>query len=180
MKLVALVGSTRKESLNLALVKTMEERYREKIEITVAKIDDLPYYNQDTEDNPSSAVLRLRKEIVSSDAVLIVTPEFNWSIPGVLKNALDWLSRADKELKGKSVMVAGASTGQVGSLRAQQHLRQILSSPGLSSRVLPPAGNEILLNHAGDKFKEGKLIDKPTLAFLDGVIERFIEFVKAE
>lgn len=105
MKLVALVGSTRKESLNLALVKTMEERYREKIEITVAKIDDLPYYNQDTEDNPSSAVLRLRKEIVSSDAVLIVTPEFNWSIPGVLKNALDWLSRADKELKGKTVMV---------------------------------------------------------------------------
>lgn len=179
MKIVALVGSIREESLNLALVKTLQERYSEKLEITIANIAKLPFYNQDEELNPSEEVKQFKQEIANSDGVLIVTPEYNWTIPGVLKNALDWLSRVDKVLIGKPVMIAGVTPGMVGTLRAQLHLRQVLSSPGLQARVLPPAGNEILINQAIPKFQDGRLKDEATLNFVDEVVERFIDWVKA-
>lgn len=178
MKFVALVGSTRKESLNLSLVNTLQERYGEKVEISIANIADLPFYNQDDENNPSEVVKQFKEEISISDGVLIATPEYNWTIPGVLKNALDWLSRVDKVLVEKPVMILGVSGGQVGSLRAQLHLRQILASPGLAASVLPPAGNEVLVNFGPSKFQDGKLIDEVTLTFIDGVFERFIDWVK--
>lgn len=178
MKIVALVGSIRDESYNLGLMKTLQERYSEKLEITIANIKELPFYNEDTENNPSELVQQFKKEIAEADGIIIATPEYNWSIPGVLKNALDWLSRVDQVLQKKPTMIVGASTGQVGTLRAQLHLRQILSSPGLSARVLPPAGNEILVNHAGSKFDNGKLTDETTLDFIDGVMDRFISWVK--
>lgn len=177
MKLVALVGSNREESYNLALVKTLQERYSEKIELTIANIKDLPFYNEDVENNPSVVVKQFKEEIANADGVIIVTPEYNWSIPGVLKNALDWLSRVDKVLQKKPTTIMGVSAGQVGTLRAQLHLRQILASPGLAARVLPPAGNEVLVNHASTKFENGKLVDESTLSFIDEVIERFIVWV---
>lgn len=177
MKIVALVGSIRDESYNLALMKTLQKRYREKMEITIANIKDLPVYNEDMENNPNEMVQQFKKEIAEADGIIIATPEYNWSIPGVLKNALDWLSRVDKVLQKKPAMIVGVSTGQVGTLRAQLHLRQILASPGLSARVLPPAGNEVLVNHAGAKFENGMLTDESTLSFIDGVIERFITWV---
>jgi chromate reductase, NAD(P)H dehydrogenase (quinone) len=180
MKIVALVGSIREESLNLAMVNTLQERYREKLEITIANIAELPFYNQDDELNPDEKVKQFKQEIADCDGVLIATPEYNWTIPGVLKNALDWLSRVDKVLIGKPVMIAGVSPGQVGTLRAQLHLRQILASPGLQARVLPPAGNEILINHALPKFQDGRLVEEGTLQFLDEVMERYIDWVKAK
>lgn len=178
MKILALVGSIRKDSLNLNLVKTLQERYAEKLEITVANIKELPYYNQDEENDPSEIVKNFKKDILNCDGVLIATPEYNWSVPGVLKNALDWLSRVDFVLKDKPVMIIGATPGQLGTIRAQLHLRQILSSPGLSARVLPPSGNEVLVTLALTKFKDGKLVDEPTLAFIDDVTERFIDWIK--
>lgn len=177
VKIVALVGSIREESFNLAFIKTLQERYSEKMEISIANIKELPFYNEDTENNPSEVVQQFKREIAEADGVIIATAEYNWSIPGVLKNALDWLSRGDKVLQKKPAMIVGVSTGQVGTLRAQLHLRQILASPGLSARVLPPAGNEVLVNQASTKFENGKLTDESTLSFVDGVIERFIGWV---
>lgn len=177
MKLVALVGSIREESYNLALVKTMQERYGDKVELKIANIKELPFYNEDAENDPSEVVKLFKQEISEADGVIIATPEYNWSIPGVLKNALDWLSRVDKVLQKKPTMICGASMGQVGTLRAQLHLRQILASPGLTARVLPPAGNEVLVNFASTKFDNGRLIDEPTLEFIDGVFDRFIGWV---
>lgn len=177
MKIVALVGSIREESYNLALIKTFQERYSEKMDITIANIKELPFYNQDQENYPSEVVQQFKREIAEADGIIIATPEYNWSVSGVLKNALDWLSRVDQVLQKKPAMIVGVSTGQVGTLRAQLHLRQILASPGLSARVLPPAGNEVLVNHAATKFENGKLTDDPTLSFVDGVIERFIGWV---
>lgn len=180
MKITALVGSIREESINLKLVKTLQERYKGKLDIEIANIAVLPFYNQDDENNPNEEVKCFKSQIQKSDGVLIATPEYNWSVPGVLKNALDWLSRVDFLLKNKPVLIVGASPGQVGTLRAQLHLRQILSSPGISARVLPPSGNEVLVNNCLTKFKDGGLTDEATLKFIDEVTDRFIDWSKKE
>lgn len=178
MQIAALVGSLRKESYNLGLVKTMQERYRERFSLQIIEIGTLPFYNEDDENHPPESVVECKKRISQADGVLIATPEFNWSIPGVLKNALDWLSRGDKVLIDKPVMIVGVSTGMIGTLRAQQHLRQVLSSPGLCARVLPAAGNEVLINLAKQKFDEtGQLADESTLMFLDEVTRKFAEWI---
>ncbi|MCL6452062.1 MAG: NAD(P)H-dependent oxidoreductase [Alicyclobacillus sp.] len=178
MQLIALTGSLRKGSYNAGLVATMTERYRDLFTLTPWDISKLPYFNQDEELSPPPVVRGFKDDIRAADGVVIATPEYNWSIPGILKNALDWLSRGDKVLIGKPVLVVGASTGIAGTLRAQIHLRQVLSSPGLACRMLPPGGNEVLVTFAEDKFDgAGRLVDAPTLAFLDGVVEKFVAFV---
>lgn len=177
LKLVALVGSLRKDSYNLHLVETMAERYQDKFSIEYTDIRSLPYYDQDEEDLAPSAVARLAKQVKEADGVLIVTPEFNWSFSGVLKNALDWLSRGDRPMTGKPTLVAGVSPFMMGTLRAQQHLRDVLMSPGISAKTLPPGGNEILITFAKDKFTGDRLTDESTLGFLDSVVEKYVGLV---
>lgn len=179
MKMVALVGSLREDSYNLKLVKTMQERYRGKFDVEFANIRDLPHYNQDEEETSNAAVTALQQQVAAADGVIIVTPEFNWSIPGVLKNALDWLSRGDRVMKNKPALTAGVSPFMMGTVRAQQHLRDILGSPGISARTLVPGGNEILITFAEQKFDKvtGRLVDESTLTFLDGVVERFLTLI---
>lgn len=180
MKLAAIVGSIRQNSYNLFLAKTMQERYSDRFSLEILDIRSLPYYNPDEENNPNDAVNIFKKKVKEADGLIIITPEYNWSIPGVLKNALDWLSRGEKEINGKPMLTAGVSTGFLGTIRAQLHLREILASLGMQAKLLPPAGNEILINNAKQKFDEktGKLIDEATLQFLDGVVEKFIRFVQ--
>jgi chromate reductase len=180
MKIVALVGSLRKDSYNMQLAKTMQERYQADFELSIADIGALPHYNQDDENHPADVVHTFKKQVADADGVLIVTPEFNWSIPGVLKNALDWLSRVDRVMINKPVMIAGVSGGMMGTIRAQLQLRQMLASPGIAARVLPPAGNEVVINFASQKFDaSGRLADAATLAFLDEVVKKFIDWIKA-
>lgn len=180
IKIVALVGSLRKDSFNLQLVKTIEKRYSNLFEVEIADIGILPHYNEDDEKSPSAEVIHFKKMIAEADAVLISTPEFNWSIPGVLKNALDWVSRVDRPLSGKPVISMGVSQGVLGTVRAQLHLRQILSSVGVQAKTMPPGGNEIFIGLAGQKFSDGELTDEMTLEFLDQVIDRFVTFVEQE
>lgn len=180
MKVVALVGSLRKESLNMQLVKTVAKRYSDLFEIEVADIGVLPFYNEDDEHTPFEEVKRYKEQIAKADAVIICTPEFNWSMPGVLKNALDWLSRVDRPLVGKPILPMGVSQGGLGTVRAQLHLREVLASVGIQAKVLPPAGNEILIGGAGQKFENGELAHEVTLQFLDEVMKRFVAFVKEE
>src|SRR6476620_9777157 len=127
MNIVTIVGSIRKESYNMQLAKTMQERYEGKFNIKIADIRSLPHYDQDEENNPPQAVKEFKEAIANADGVFIITPEYNWSIPGVLKNALDWASRVDKVFIGKPVMTFGATMGTLGTIRAQLHLREILS-----------------------------------------------------
>ncbi len=178
MKILAIVGSLRAESLNSCVLETMKERYAAQWSISAADIGSLPFYNQDIELSPPPVVKALLKQVSEAEAVIIITPEYNWSVPGVLKNALDWLSRVEKVMTGKPVLIIGASTGMIGTLRAQTHLRQILSSPGLGARVLPPGGNEVLINFADRKCKEGRLVDGETLTFLDQVVNQFNNWIK--
>lgn len=178
MKLVAIVGSLRKDSLNLQLIESMAERYQSKFSIEIADIRSLPHYDPDGEENAPSTVQDLQKQVAVADGVFIATPEFNWSIPGVLKNALDWLSRGDRPMTGKPTLVVGASPFMMGTLRAQQHLRDVLSSPGISARTLPPGGNEVLVTFAADKFRDNRLTDASTLTFLDGIVDKFVNLVQ--
>ncbi|XID96081.1 NADPH-dependent FMN reductase [Paenibacillaceae bacterium WGS1546] len=180
MKIAVLIGSLRQGSYNLQLALTMKERYINKIDLEIADIRSLPFFDQDIELNPPPAVKAFLNKIAAADGVLILTPEYNWSIPGVLKNAIDWLSRVDKVLIGKPVMTAGASPGMMGTIRAQLHLREILSSPGLQAKLLPPAGNEIYISSAALKFDETthRLVDETTLRFIDRVVDNFIEFAR--
>ncbi|MEH7073600.1 NADPH-dependent FMN reductase [Neobacillus drentensis] len=181
MKIVTIVGSIRKESYNMHLAKTMKERYKDKMDIEIVDIRSLPFYDQDEENNPTQVVKEFKEAISSADGVLIITPEYNWSIPGVLKNALDWASRVDKVFIGKPVMPLGVTLGMLGTVRAQMHLREILAAPGMQAKILPPGGNEVLIGFANQKFDEqtGKLVDEGTLSFLDSKVDAFIEFVKS-
>lgn len=180
MKILAIVGSLRRESFNMQLVKTMQERYEGKMDIELADIRSLPHYDQDEEANPPEVVRQFKARIANADGIIIVTPEYNWSFPGVLKNAIDWASRVDKVFVGKPVMTAGVTPGVLGTVRAQMHLRDVLSSPGVQARILPPGGNEVLIGGAMQKFDEmtGRLVDKATLEFLDGIVDKFLEFAK--
>nr|PZN73975.1 MAG: NADPH-dependent FMN reductase [Bacillota bacterium] len=177
---VALVGSLRAESYNKQLARTLAERYRNRMEIELLDIGLLPHFDQDLEQDPPPEVAEFKRRIKEADGVIIVTPEYNWSIPGVLKNALDWASRVDRVFIGKPVLILGATPGLLGTVRAQMHLREILASPGLQARVLPPGGNEVLINQAPQKFADGRLVDEATLTFLDGVVDKFLAFAAAE
>lgn len=181
MKIVTIVGSLRKESYNMHLAKTMQNRYKDKFTIEIADIRSLPHFDQDEENNPPQAVKEFKEVIASADGVFIITPEYNWSIPGVLKNALDWTSRVDKVLIGKPVMALGVTLGQLGTVRAQMHLREVLAAPGVQAKILPPGGNEVLIGAANQKFDEqtGQLVDEGTLSFLDSKVDAFINFVKS-
>ena len=144
--------SLRKDSYNKQLAYTIQERFANKFDLEILDLGVLPHYNQDEELNPADSVLEFKQKVKEADVVIIITPEYNWSIPGVLKNALDWLSRVDKVLIGKPVMNAGAATGLMGTLRAQLQFRQILTA--LQVKLLSPVGNEILINQAMAKFDE--------------------------
>lgn len=181
MNIVTIVGSLRKDSINMNLAKTMKDRYQGKFHMEIADIRSLPHFDQDEENNPSEAVKKFKNAVKNADAVIIITPEYNWSIPSVLKNALDWGSRVDKIFIGKPVMALGATPGMLGTVRAQMHLREILSAPGIQAKILPPGGNEVLIGLASQKFDEqtGQLVDEATLSFLDSKVDAFIEFVKS-
>lgn len=179
MKMIALNGSIRKQSYNGMLLQFLKERYADRLAIELLPIAQLPHYNQDDELNPGEDVVAFKKAIAEADGIIISTPEYNWSISGVLKNALDWVSRVDHVMKGKPVMVLGASMGVLGTIRAQIHLRQILSSTGVGAAVLP--GNEVLVGSAHEKFNErGELTDQGTIEFLDQVVNNYLEWVKKQ
>jgi NAD(P)H-dependent FMN reductase len=177
MKISVLVGSNRKESYNKKLALFMQKRYQMQVEIDILPLEDLPMYNQDDELSPPASVIEIRKKILESDGILIATPEYNHSIPGFLKNAIDWLSRVEKVMVRKPVMIVGASGGVLGTARAQMHLRQILNSPGVAALTLP--GNEVFIGGVQDKMDEsGTLIHVPTVQFLDSVVNNYIDWVE--
>jgi len=178
MRVIAIVGSIRKESYNLKLAQYMKDRYQNKLDIEITNIRNLPLYNEDIEKETPEAVSQLIKRVKEADAVLWVTPEYNYSITGVLKNAIDWLSRGEKVMLGKPSWIVGASMSMMGSIRAQNHLRDILISPGISSPLLP--GNEVYIGLVHEKFNETDLVHEPTIAYLDKVAANFITWLEQQ
>ncbi|QHT58578.1 NAD(P)H-dependent oxidoreductase [Paenibacillus lycopersici] len=176
MKVAAIVGSIRKNSYNKQLAEFVKHRYAERIDLEILTLNDIPMYNQDTENEPPQAVIDFKAKVKSADAVLWLTPEYNGTVPGVLVNVIDWLSRVDKVMIGKPSFIMGASLGILGTVKAQMHLRDILFAGGLASPVL--IGNEVYVGAAHTKFDaEGSLIDENTVKFIDSVIANFIAWM---
>lgn len=177
MKLVALVGSNRKESYNKKLTKYIQKKYQGQMELEILPIEQLPMYNQDEELTPPAVVTEIKRKVAESDGVLIATPEYNHSIPALLKNAIDWCSRGDKVMVKKPVMIIGATPGVLGTVRAQMHLRQILNSPGVAALTLPV--DEVFIGGINEKLNDkGELIHQPTIEFLDTVIHHFQNWIQ--
>jgi chromate reductase len=137
MTILGLAGSLRAGSLNAQLLRLAAEELPEGVELQIHDgLADIPAYDQDLDDLTPHAVAELKDAIADADAVLLVTPEYNGSIPGFLKNALDWVSRpiAESPMRGKPVAVIGASPGQFGAIWAQRDLKKVLGI--MSARVL--------------------------------------------
>ncbi|MEJ7931778.1 NAD(P)H-dependent oxidoreductase [Ramlibacter sp. AN1015] len=129
IRIAVVVGSLRRESFNRQLAQALVKLAPQELEFRFARIDDLPLYNQDDDANPAEAVKRLKQEISDAQAVLFVTPEYNRSVPGVLKNAIDHASRpyGKSAWAGKPAGIIGITIGAIGTAVAQQHLRTILA-----------------------------------------------------
>lgn len=174
MNIVALVGSIRKDSYNMQVANFMKERYEEKLNINILPLNDIPMFNEDIEENPPEVVKEFKEKIKNSDGILFVTPEYNHSIPGVLKNALDWCSRVERVMANKPSFIIGASNGSIGTARCQAHLRQVLNTGGIAVKNLPT--NEMLIKNVQDKFDGDKLTDETTIKYLDRTVDRFIDW----
>src|SRR3954449_12455053 len=171
MKILAIAGSVRRDSWNRSLLETAAGLVPDDVELELwSRLKDVPPYDEEDDVEPApAAVADLRDAIAGADAVLIATPEYNSSIPGVLKNALDWASRplATNPLRNKPVAVIGASTGAFGAVWAQAELRKTLAATG--ARVVDA---EVALGHAPQRFDEqGRLTDENLREELGEVVE---------
>ena len=172
LKLAVIVGSNRSESINRKLAEALVGLVEEGVEATLVRIDDLPMYNPDLEEARPAAVRRFTDEVAATDALLIVTPEHNRSIPAVLKNAIDWGSKpAENNVwKGKVAAITGTSPGAIGTAVGQQHLRQILGI--LGSLVL---GGEAYISFKPDLIgADGQIANEGTRDFLATYMNRLI------
>ena len=177
MKLIAIVGTNSTRSTNRRLLQFIQAHFKEQAEIDICEIADLPAFNEPDDKTAPAEVQALSDKIVAADGVIISTPEYDHSIPAVLKSAIEWLSYTTRPLIDKPVMITGASLGALGSSRAQAHLRQILDAPEVKARIMPSA--EFLLGHSMQAFDDqGQLIDQDKVAELDDCFNEFLLFVK--
>jgi chromate reductase len=156
MRILAVSGSLRESSFNTSLLRAAIEAAPDGVELEFWEgLGELPLYDEDLEADAPESVRRLREAWGTADAILFATPEYNGSVPGGLKNAIDWASRPKLEgvLRNKPVAVVGASTGQFGALWAQQDLKRILGIAG--ARVV---GTEIPVARAHERFDSGGLL----------------------
>lgn len=177
LNILAIAGSLRTESYNrklLQIAKSIASERGANVKELDLKTLDLPVFNVDLRANgfPES-VLKLKNEISESDVLLIATPEYNHSIPAPLKNAIDWASDKTNPFSGKVAAIFGVSTGLFGTLRAQQHLRQILNA--LNVELLPQP--QVFVRSAGEAFSnDGNLVDQKIAKQLRQLIEETLKY----
>ena len=175
-QIAVIVGSLRRESFNRKLADGLAKLGPQDFSFKQLQIGDLPLYNQDDDDNQAPAVQRLKSEISASQGLLFVTPEYNRSIPGVLKNAIDNASRpyGQSAWAGKPAGVIGASVGAIGTAMAQQHLRNILAYLNV-----PTLGQPEAFIHAKDGlFDQDGNIGAASKDFLQGWMDQYVAWVK--
>jgi chromate reductase len=178
-EVAAIVGSLRKLSFNRGLLRAAIDLQPDGMRITEVPIGEVPLFNDDIENQGDPpAVQNLKSQILASDAVLLITPEYNQSVSGVMKNAIDWASRpygTGQVLAGKPVAILGASSGKYGTARAQLDLRKML--PYLSMHLLPKP--EIYVGPGKESFDEqSKLTDDQVRQRLREMLEKLLEWTK--
>jgi chromate reductase len=179
-----IIGSTSASSINRKFARGLGDLARsagstaeEALDLAEIPIAGLPLYDHDLDGDFPPAAVELKRAIRSSDAVLIVTPEYNRSIPGALKNAIDWASRpyGDNAFQRKPVGIVGASVAAAGTAMAQQHLRNILAYLDAPTLGQP----EVFIQYTAERFAEdGTIIDASTRKFLAGWLARFGEWAR--
>lgn len=175
--ILGIAGSLRRDSFNRMALRTAQQLAPEGSRIDVADIDGLPGFNQDDETEPPAKVAELKQQIRNADAILFVTPEYNYSVPGVLKNAIDWASRpyGDSAWNGKPVAIMGASVGTMGTARAQYHLRQMFVFLNMHAVNQP----EVMISNAAKKFDEqGNLTDETSRKLIQQLLQELVRWTK--
>jgi chromate reductase len=171
--IAGIAGSLRQGSLNRALLRAAAELAPPNLRITIHDLRSIPLYDGDVEaQGVPAAVVALREAVRAADGLLIATPEYNHGVPGVLKNAIDWLSRPPRAsaLAGKPAALIGASPGMTGTARAQSQLRQALVFTNTYAMPQP----EVLVARAHEKFDQnGALTDQATRGFLEAFLKAF-------
>ncbi len=159
VKILGVAGSLRKQSYNRSVLRAAEKLVPAGSTLKTFDLNGIPPFNQDDERELPAAVRQFKAAIVEADAVLVVTPEYNYSVPGVLKNAIDWASRpyGDSAWNGKPVGVMGASVGMLGTSRAQYHLRQMF----VFLNMYPLNQPEVMIANADEKFDEQGNVKDP-------------------
>lgn len=175
--ILGFAGSLRKDSYNRSLLRAASELVPEGASLEIFDLEGIPPFNQDLENQPPQRVTDFKAKIRAADAILIVTPEYNYSIPGVLKNAIDCASRpyGNNAFEGKPVAVMGASIGMLGTARAQYHLRQSF----VFLNMFPLNQPEVMVPFAQEKIdKTGRLTEPKTREKVEALLQGLVAWTK--
>jgi chromate reductase len=177
IKILGFAGSLRRASYNKALLRAAKDFAPEGSRIEIFDLEGIPPYNQDLDDHMPAKVKEFKDKIRNADAILIATPEYNYSVPGVLKNAIDWASRppGENSFAGKPVGIMSASIGMLGGARAQYHLRQTF----VYIDMHPVNRPEVMVPFAADKIDEqGNVTDAKTREKIKELVESLVAWTK--
>ncbi len=177
VKILGIAGSLRKASYNRAALRAASTLLPPDATLDIFDLEGIPLFCEDLEKSPPAPVVEFKSRIKAADAILMVTPEYNYSIPGVLKNAIDWASRpyGDNSWSGKPAAIMGASIGNLGTARAQYHLRQIF----VFLNLLPVNQPEVMISSAATRFdKDGNLTDEPTRNHIRQLVHNLVAWTQ--
>ena len=173
--ILGIAGSLRRASYNRSALRAASRLQPPGAALDTFELDGIPGFNEDEEQNPPPKVVELKRRIRAADAVLFVTPEYNYSVPGVLKNAIDWASRpyGDSAWSGKAAAVMGASVGSIGTARAQYHLRQMFVFLDMHAINQP----EVMIGNASERFDaEGNLTDEVSKELIRQLLANLVDW----
>lgn len=175
IKLIGIAGSLREKSFNRRILREIKKNCPSDVKFEIIEIGNIPLFNQDIEESGTpESVIKLKKKIKNCDGMIFITPEYNHSVPGVLKNVIDWISRGENPLKGKLCAIGGVTTGNFGTARAQKHLIDILFS--LKAFIYPET---LMISNADEKFdKNLKLKDRKTQEKIKKFFNNFLDFLR--
>jgi chromate reductase, NAD(P)H dehydrogenase (quinone) len=176
-KILGFVGSLREGSYNRKLMNIAADALPDGASLEVAEIGGLPLFNEDLEKDMPAAVAELKQRIETADAIVFATPEYNYSVPGVLKNAIDWASRpyGKNSFDGKPAAIMGASIGMIGTARAQYHLRQMFVFLNMQPLNRP----EVMVSYAANHFDEnGNLTNEDTRAHIEKLLKALVDWTQ--
>ena len=177
IRILGIAGSLRKASYNRAALRAAARLVPEGAMLEAFELDGIPGFNEDDERSPPEQVIALKRAVRAADAILFVTPEYNYSVPGVLKNAIDWASRpyGDSAWAGKPVAVMGASVGRFGTARAQYHLRQTF----VFLDMLPVNQPEVMIGDAAARFDaDGNLTDATSQNLISKLLANLVAWTR--
>lgn len=176
-RLLAISGSIRRASHCTAVLRSLQPLLPPEATLELFPLDEIPLYNADLDGGqPPAAVARLKEAIKSADGLVICSPEYNYGVPGMLKNAIDWASRPGfaSPLKGKPALIMTASPGTAGGVRAQSQIRDALTA----TLARPLVRQHIAIASVATRMQDGQLVDKPTLDIIQAGLQELIEEIR--